>query len=725
MYSYDGKRLATVANWDAQDSKIEKLEVGDKSYDLSGYTFASGTVVRITDLTEIIDSGSGGEGSGGDDEYTLAVDQTDTLKITDSGGFDLLRIVDESENAVDFAKVAFNLNEENNLEISYDNKLRFTITDWDDEDYRIEELKIGDDTYHLGGYEKGTSLADLGKVIREADTDGTFAGTQGEDLLIGTADDDMLEGGEGADNLAGGEGADDLSGGAGDDTLEGGAGNDTLAGNSGNDRFEGGMGDDTYVYESGTDTLLDAGGSDTLELSALMASNMNVSLIEGDNGEKDLLLQSTITPEDSILIKNWSVAENKIEFVKVDDKLLNLIVGTEEDDPSLQGTTEDDLIFGLRGNDTLEGGVGNDTLAGGEGADNLFGGVGDDTLEGGAGNDTLAGNDGVDHLDGGAGDDDLSGNAGDDTLEGGEGADKLFGNAGNDTLGGADKGNDTLLGGEDNDDLSGGAGKDTLDRLAGNSGNDHLEGGIGDDTYVYESGNDTLLDTGGSDTLELSALMASNMNVSLIEGDNGEKDLLLQSTTIADNSILIKNWSVAENKIEFVKVGDKLLNLIVGTEEDDLSLQGTQGDDLIFGLRGNDHLEGGEGNDHLEGGEGNDTLEGNSGNDTLVGGMGDDTYVYESGTDTLLDAGGSDTLELSALMASTIDASTIDASLVDVTGGKIEFVKVGDRDNGEKDLLLQSITTPDNSILIKDWSVAENKIEFVKVGDRLLNYNSR
>ena len=68
-------------------------------------------------------SGAGNDtlyGGAGDDTYTLAVNETGMLTITDSFNFDVLHIVDQSENALDTGKVAFNLNEENNLEISYD-----------------------------------------------------------------------------------------------------------------------------------------------------------------------------------------------------------------------------------------------------------------------------------------------------------------------------------------------------------------------------------------------------------------------------------------------------------------------------------------------------------------------------------------------------------------------------------------------------------------------------
>ena len=80
---------------------------------------------------------------------------------------------------------------------------------------------------------------------------------------------------------------------------------------------------------------------------------------------------------------------------------------------------------------------------------------------------------------------------------------------------------------------------------------------------------------------------------------------------------------------------------IVGTNGNNLNLNGTGAIDYIFGLAGtdtlrgfgnNDQLFGGSGKDQLFGGSGNDRLNGGLGNDTLNGGTGNDTADYSSGT---------------------------------------------------------------------------------------------
>lgn len=91
---------------------------------------------------------------------------------------------------------------------------------------------------------------------------------------------------------------------------------------------------------------------------------------------------------------------------------------------------------------------------------------------------------------------------------------------------------------------------------------------------------------------------------------------------------------------------------VFGTEGDDV-LVGTDGSDVIHGLGGNDRIDGGAGDDYLCGGSGSDTLLGKEGRDLLVGGRGHDllyggddpdVLAGNSGSDALWGAGGADRL---------------------------------------------------------------------------------
>jgi hypothetical protein len=92
-----------------------------------------------------------------------------------------------------------------------------------------------------------------------------------------------------------------------------------------------------------------------------------------------------------------------------------LIVGTNYED-FIQGSFQNDQIFGKKGNDLILSDLG---------IDRVYGGEGDDSIQGSSGNDQLLGQDG---------DDDIFGGFDDDLLVGGKGNDHLFGDFGNDLL---------------------------------------------------------------------------------------------------------------------------------------------------------------------------------------------------------------------------------------------------------------------------------------------------
>jgi Ca2+-binding RTX toxin-like protein len=83
---------------------------------------------------------------------------------------------------------------------------------------------------------------------------------------------------------------------------------------------------------------------------------------------------------------------------------------------------------------------------------------------------------------------------------------------------------------------------------------------------------------------------------------------------------------------------------IVGDENDN-TLNGTEGDDIICGLAGNDTINGLGGNDLIFGGSGNDTLNGGDGEDVLVGDSNTDILFGGDGGDALLGGTGDDRLD--------------------------------------------------------------------------------
>jgi uncharacterized protein YkwD len=93
--------------------------------------------------------------------------------------------------------------------------------------------------------------------------------------------------------------------------------------------------------------------------------------------------------------------------------------------PTILGTSDDDVITGTNGPDVIHGLGGNDTIHGLGGNDIICGGPGDDLLWGDAGNDRLAAGRGEDALYGGDGNDVLRGRRNSDTASGGPGEDVI------------------------------------------------------------------------------------------------------------------------------------------------------------------------------------------------------------------------------------------------------------------------------------------------------------
>lgn len=329
------------------------------------------------------------------------------------------------------------------------------------------------------------------------------------------------------------------------------------------------------------------------------------------------------------------------------------IVGTNGNEPDLNGTGANDHIFGRGGNDTLRGFGGNDQLFGGSANDQLFGGTGNDLLKGGLNDDLLNGGLGADTADysnasinppgpvgpifttgansgvtidlnlmaaqntGGSGTDTL---VSIENLIGTNFNDALKGNSANNVLSGL-AGNDTLHGGAGDDTLDGGIGNDTL---LGFTGDDTLNGGDGNDRLLGGSGDDVLDGGDGSDTADYHTATAG-VSVDLFPGGDEEP----QNTGGAGF--------------------DTLLNIE--------NITGSNFNDNVFssGVDGT-----------FNGGTGNDTFSVDNGNYTLNGEAGDDTLNVDAGGGNIrLNGGaGADDLNLHADTRVVVDYDAVSDSPV-------------------------------------------------------------
>lgn len=314
-------------------------------------------------------------------------------------------------------------------------------------------------------------------------------GLDGDDVLNGLGGADVLNGGAGDDTLAGGGGVDVIDGGEGIDTndfsnINLGAEDPSIAGvevvlnadGSGTAVYNGGGGNGPLIEETFTGIENITGSSNNDDIRALGAAPNTIEGGDGDDfiaggGGTDVLSGGEGIDTNSFInigadvvadlgSGNASYAPN--ENVTVFERFSGF--------ENLDGSDNDDQLFGDGNANTLTGNDGNDLLVGRGGADVLEGGLGDDILRGGGGADTTDGGEGIDTADfqdiGSAVTADLSaGTAVYEAPNGNEIVDQLL--------------NIENLTGSDNDDiLTGDAGENLL---AGGAGNDVIDGGAGDD----------------------------------------------------------------------------------------------------------------------------------------------------------------------------------------------------------------------------------------------------
>ena len=333
--------------------------------------------------------------------------------------------------------------------------------------------------------------------------------------------------------------------------------------------------------------------------------------------------------------------------------LSTVILGTQGND-TLEGGTNNDVIWASDGDDILMGLAGNDSLLGEAGRDQIWAGSGDDHVEGGAGNDTIGTSTGADSVEGGDGADLIWAGPGNDTVIGGAGHDEIWavtgndlvlGDAGNDTLGGGE-GDDTVNGGDDNDTLNGGLGADSLD---GGSGNDEIWGGQGDDHVKGGAGNDTIGTSTGADSVEggdgADLIWAGPGNDTVIGGKGND-----EIWAIGDHDVVLggAGWDTLGGGLGDDDIdGGGGNDLIYGGFGND-TLTGAGGGDMIWAMDGADRVWGGNGNDTLGGGKGSDWLYGGGGADEIIGGKGDDQLDGGAGDDLLSGRAGADVFVFSS-----------------------------------------------------------------------------
>jgi Ca2+-binding RTX toxin-like protein len=473
-------------------------------------------------------------------------------------------------------------------------------------------------TAEMTGVERLLLFRGPGGALEDISLDGG-GGTKGA-AVIGTVAGEVLSGGIGNDLVFGNEGDDTLFGGLGDDHLSGGAANDRLDGGPGFDIAD--FGDassglgvvaDLTSGVSFSNIFSGLGDDQLINIEGLRGTRFNDTLIgdDGDNlldgGGGDDLMQGGPGFDRYVWRGFGGFSQGRIEDTLIgdeDDGANALRLGLQGDDTRLI-----DFVYTKIGTDLvirhLLGNPATEALT----IVNQFAGSGINSLE----TDELTEEDFGPSLKPLF----VNGEIVFGTVNGSNVGEFMAEISGVGAALNGHEGDDVLIGNFGKDTLDGGPGDDLI---AGGIGGDLMIGGTGDDFYLYFPGSSTtttIQDKAGTDTLELGLKPAA------FTARNNGADLFIDFVGVAIDELVLVNH-LAGSPIEFLTIAgsDRLFLLATGpngTIADDLisgnplaeTLQGDDGNDLIFGVAGNDVLLGGFGSDILIGGPGSDILTGN------------------------------------------------------------------------------------------------------------------
>lgn len=164
-----------------------------------------------------------------------------------------------------------------------------------------------------------------------------------------------------------------------------------------------------------------------------------------------------------------------------------------------------------------------------------------------------------------------------------------------------------------------------------------------------------------------------------------------------------------ENRLPGSEKGDR----IIGGNLNDI-LSGLDGADTIDGGGGDDAISGGLGNDRLAGREGNDTLSDASGENVFDGGAGDDRLIVESGGSTLTGGAGKDIFQFN--FTSTSEA----ANSPNIEDLGIAISEITDFQPGEDRITIQGLGGTEAPIYNRDTGIVSlDDLEIVRLAAEL------
>ncbi|OFW79817.1 MAG: hypothetical protein A2887_06370 [Alphaproteobacteria bacterium RIFCSPLOWO2_01_FULL_40_26] len=159
------------------------------------------------------------------------------------------------------------------------------------------------------------------------------------------------------------------------------------------------------------------------------------------------------------------------------------------------------------------------------------------------------------------------------------------------------------------------------------------------DAFDGKGGYDILNLTDGHDTIFLDDQYSQNgsqsgarlANIEEINGSDGDDIIDLSSRKYTYNDITLNGND--GNDVLWSNDGNDIINGGAGNDH----IVGGRGDDILNGDEGNDIIKGHDGNDTIDGGKDNDKITGGLGADILSGGIGNDVFIYENIADSTRD----------------------------------------------------------------------------------------
>jgi Ca2+-binding RTX toxin-like protein/subtilisin-like proprotein convertase family protein len=203
------------------------------------------------------------------------------------------------------------------------------------------------------------------------------------------------------------------------------------------------------------------------------------------------------------------------------------------------------------------------------------------------------------------------------------------------------------------------------DAVSANQGTvDLVTGDDLDNTFQYQQDDvwtDTNIAAWNPYTNDQFSVVGKVRSFDAFDGGGGDNTLNLTDSddVFALDDLISSNPSASGSRLFGIKIinakgGNDIIDLSSNRfTYGDVTINGSDGNDILWGNDGNDIINGENGDDHIVGGRGDDILSGGDGNDIIKGYDGDDLIIGGKGADVMIGGAGNDQFIFTDLTHST------------------------------------------------------------------------